>query len=603
MALGLALGGLGGAILTLIQQPVYQATASLMFTQQTADGLSGSSSGISDKNVAATLSQLVISNPVLSEAGKQLDFHISDKRVKAAQVLTSRVISVSAADSQPDRAALIANTIVTVFIQQQAALRAGLFASEEQSLKAQIDQVQGQIDALQKRTVSDAAALKDQQITGLEKEISSLQKEIGSLQQEIVLLQVGGTPVPGYDASSRRVMVPPTRTVDQEIDLANKTNRLADAQRLLDLYQNIYIQLTYGKNAGGTSPGTADSTTLTLTQYQNIYATLLDNYEAIRLARMQSTPDLLIVENAFPPEKPIRPDPLVNQLIGALLGLALGAGLAFFLVTSDEVIRTAEEARILLRLPVLGSFPRGWGRQALPLITHPRPEELVVESLPASGEKNTPVLPATLPQIPVTSLHVALPTRDKSNEGLRFLYSNLDHIFARQDVHMLMISSPQDSLVGAQLSLRLSMLAAQMNRPTLLVDANFRDPQVQKWLGMEGWTGLEDVLEGKAELNSVIRKWDGTCLSVICTGRHSADPSILLNQPSLDRVFADLRQRGELVIIIGPSFAFAESVTLASVADGVLLAIELDETRATAALATMEQLSLIKAPVVGMALA
>jgi hypothetical protein len=87
--------------------------------------------------------------------------------------------------------------------------------------------------------------------------------------------------------------------------------------------------------------------------------------------------------------------------------------------------------------------------------------------------------------------------------------------------------------------------------------------------------------------------WDTTCLSVISSGCHPADLSVLLNQPALERVFAEIRQRSELVVIIGPSFSFADAVTLASAADGVLLAVELDRTRATAALATMEQLSLI----------
>ncbi|MCA1065344.1 Wzz/FepE/Etk N-terminal domain-containing protein [Rossellomorea sp. AcN35-11] len=55
-------------------------------------------------------------------------------------------------------------------------------------------------------------------------------------------------------------------------------------------------------------------------------------------------------------QSPIKPKPVLNVAIAAVVGLMLGVGLAFLLEFLDNTIKTEQEVEKLLGLPVLGSI-------------------------------------------------------------------------------------------------------------------------------------------------------------------------------------------------------------------------------------------------------
>ncbi|MDX8344140.1 YveK family protein [Rossellomorea sp. YZS02] len=57
-------------------------------------------------------------------------------------------------------------------------------------------------------------------------------------------------------------------------------------------------------------------------------------------------------------QSPIKPKPLLNIAIAAVVGLMLGVGLAFLLEFLDNTIKTEQEVEKLLGVPVLGSITR-----------------------------------------------------------------------------------------------------------------------------------------------------------------------------------------------------------------------------------------------------
>ncbi len=59
----------------------------------------------------------------------------------------------------------------------------------------------------------------------------------------------------------------------------------------------------------------------TLSLYQQIYTSLLNNYEQVRLSRMRDIPNIIQVHPALVPSKPIQPQPLRNALLGIVIGL------------------------------------------------------------------------------------------------------------------------------------------------------------------------------------------------------------------------------------------------------------------------------------------
>jgi capsular polysaccharide biosynthesis protein len=80
------------------------------------------------------------------------------------------------------------------------------------------------------------------------------------------------------------------------------------------------------------------------------------NREASETVRLDV--QVQVLERAETPSAPIRPRPMRDALGAALLGGLLGAGLAFLLEYWDDKVKTSDEAKRLLDLPVLGTIPR-----------------------------------------------------------------------------------------------------------------------------------------------------------------------------------------------------------------------------------------------------
>lgn len=90
---------------------------------------------------------------------------------------------------------------------------------------------------------------------------------------------------------------------------------------------------------------------------QEIYIMLAKRHEEARISEVMEPTDVQIVDAAIMPEKPVKPRKMLNTLVGAVLGLFLGTGLAFTLEHMNKTIRTADDVQQYLDLPILGNIP------------------------------------------------------------------------------------------------------------------------------------------------------------------------------------------------------------------------------------------------------
>lgn len=90
---------------------------------------------------------------------------------------------------------------------------------------------------------------------------------------------------------------------------------------------------------------------------QEIYIMLAKRHEEARISEVMEPTDVQIIDNAIAPEKSIKPKKLLNIVIAAILGLFVGIGMAFFTEYFNKTIRTTEDVKQYLDLPVLGNIP------------------------------------------------------------------------------------------------------------------------------------------------------------------------------------------------------------------------------------------------------
>jgi hypothetical protein len=75
------------------------------------------------------------------------------------------------------------------------------------------------------------------------------------------------------------------------------------------------------------------------------------------MERRQKGEQFRILESAFPPPRPFSPNRVVIIVVGLVLGVGLGAGVAVLLEAIDPSFHGARQLQTALRLPVLASIP------------------------------------------------------------------------------------------------------------------------------------------------------------------------------------------------------------------------------------------------------
>lgn len=90
---------------------------------------------------------------------------------------------------------------------------------------------------------------------------------------------------------------------------------------------------------------------------QEIYIMLDKRYEEARINAVMQPRDVKVLDAAIAPDSPVKSRKVQYVLIGAVLGLLAGVGLAFLLEYTNGPILNEQEAKLHLGLPVLGVIP------------------------------------------------------------------------------------------------------------------------------------------------------------------------------------------------------------------------------------------------------
>ncbi|OPG12425.1 polysaccharide biosynthesis tyrosine autokinase [Microbispora sp. GKU 823] len=279
--------------------------------------------------------------------------------------------------------------------------------------------------------------------------------------------------------------------------------------------------------------------------------------------KSRATVRVSVVDAAEVPKVPVSPKPLLNVALGLLLALFAGIGTLVLRDRLDTTIKALETLQQVSRSAVLGMI--GFERDA-------RQHPLIVRS---DG-------------------------RSSRAESYRSLRTNLQFIEVDRQLKSLVVTSCLPAEGKSSTSANLAITMAHAGWRVILIDADLRRPRLATYLGIEGGTGLTDVLIERARLHDVIQTWGQPALSVLPSGRIPPNPSELLGSQGMRSVLAQLTEEYDMVIIDAPPLLpVTDAAALSAVCDGALLVVRHGRTRREQVARAEELLSSINARLVG----
>lgn len=162
------ISGLAAYWVSSQQQPLYSATATLTITPPQGTGTDSFTALRTGQSLATTYQQLVVTEPVLQPVIEKLglasDVDALAKNVSASTVRDTQLLRISASDTDPARAAMIANAVAeqfSAFVSEQTAegadvARAALTQLIENT-QEQINETEQQIRDLEASGTNDAS--------------------------------------------------------------------------------------------------------------------------------------------------------------------------------------------------------------------------------------------------------------------------------------------------------------------------------------------------------------------------------------------------------------------------------------------------------------
>jgi polysaccharide biosynthesis transport protein len=306
LALMAVLSGGTAFFISSYQTPTYQATT-LIIINGAPNTLTDSYSAIYvSQQLAPTYAQVMTTSPVLDAAAQKLGLTTFPGLAKVTPITNTQLMRVTVTDTDPTRAAMLANALVEVFSDQLQADQTSRYADSKKNLE---DQMASLDNKIQDTTAS---------ITNLGQQIADTN---GTLSDTNLRIQ---------KATLYPELVDP---VSAAADLTARDKLQEDLAR----YESEKAQLE-----------------VTQGQYQQSYYYLLQSLEELKLAEAQSIATILQKDPAKPIYEPIQPQPVRSAFLAGMVGLMIAAGIIFLIEFLDDTIKTTEEVENRLGVSVLG---------------------------------------------------------------------------------------------------------------------------------------------------------------------------------------------------------------------------------------------------------
>lgn len=284
------------------------------------------------------------------------------------------------------------------------------------------------------------------------------------------------------------------------------------------------------------------------------------------LVSLLKNSNIEIIDQAFPPVSPSRPNVTLNVVLGLVLGLVGGIALAFGLEYLDKTFKSPDEVEQYLGVKLLGVLP-------------------ILQNESGSETRDTFVF-----RNPNSTIA----------ECVRSMRTKLMIGSADMGLHTVLVTSasPREGKSTVVVSLAITMALA--NQRTLIVDTDLRRPRLHHVFGVPLGKGVTSILDGTTTYEESILPTDVPNLFFLPAGPIPPNPAELMGGNQMEQLLAELERRFDFIVMDSPPcIAVTDAVVLGHKIDGVIFVIKQESTTKEAAREALRRLSDIRERLLG----
>jgi capsular exopolysaccharide synthesis family protein len=169
---------------------------------------------------------------------------------------------------------------------------------------------------------------------------------------------------------------------------------------------------------------------------------------------------------------------------------------------------------------------------------------------------------------------------DVASEAYRTLRTNLLYALNDGPSKVIVVTSPGPMEGKTITCANLGVVLAQTDKNTLILDCDLRKPTLHKIFGLRNLRGVVDLLTGERNLQEVWQESPLLGMKIVTAGPIPPNPAELLYSSRFAQLLDQARQGFDIVLLDSPPTQLgSDPLILAAQGDGVLLVIDLQDTR------------------------
>jgi capsular exopolysaccharide synthesis family protein len=433
------------------------------------------------------------------------------------------------------------------------ALRLGTYSSQLQAAEAERKEAEAAWKSAQE--TRDSAGIWAVPQVQMDKNVQRLREKISELNERKAALLVNYTnewpEVKKIDEQLKRLEAE-LQEAPKEI-IAGLKNRYETAKKKEAELSSSYSGERARANVASVAELGLGDWTQRIETNKQLYQTYLQRQRELKVTEGErASGNVSTVEEARVPREPIGPPRMRNIIIALLLSLAVGVGLAFLLDYLDDTLKSVEDVDRHLHLPTLALIPA------------PRETRRLLARHAHEPEPGT-----------TTALALIQDVRSPVAEAYRHLRTSLLLSSAGQPPRTVLVTSSQPSEGKTTTVVNIATMLAQTGADVLVLDCDLRRPRVHTHFGLPNARGVTNYLSGDSNVSELVQTYERLPnLKVITSGPVPPNAAELLGSDEMRKLIYVLSENFTHIIIDSPpAISFTDASILSTMVDGVMLVV------------------------------